>query len=412
MATGDPAGNPVYVRLWECPTSAYIDGACTQVADSGASPGYALTGTEVVDLDFDTPYLLDNTKYYALKLVTGHSQTGGTFPDDYWFSAAYGTNTGSQNCSISNLEDAATGSSPCAGLKEPYYILYGLGGPGVPEVNNNTRFISFDPTLGTTTATSTSAAFRIGATGFVNADDYATSTTKLHIRFMQQTGAGVRGNSVLLTRGDLLLPITSSGFFNLSTTTSILATGVYQAYFAIEKPRFSVFGFAFLTTTLRSAIGTFIVGTTTTQIEIDSVRILTETTGGGLVDTVVPTEETASSTVLGLGAAFGLTSVILDKFPINWVIEYANVLSSLASSTATTTIPTVSVDYSSLHMIQSIPTTTAQSLSFTFFSGVTLDQVGALPGIQAGRTLVSYMLWIGLMFYVWRRVSGLFSSAQ
>jgi len=286
----------------------------------------------------------------------------------------------------------------------------GAVAPAPPD--HTTHFTSFTPTLGTTTPNATSTSFTFGATGYIAESDFATSSTVLYIRYLQQTGQGQNGNSLLASQGSFSITATSSGEFSLSTTTPILNTGVYSAYYSITRPAITIFGINFFSRTLKSAIGTFIVGAVS-QTDIDSVQLLTNTTGGGFVDTTIPTTDNeASSTVLGMGGAFGIAAVVLQKFPINWVVEYANVLTDLASSTATTTIPDVTVSYAGLKEIQNIPTTTTQNLSVTFFSASTLDTVGAYPAIILMRTVIGWSLWIGLIFMAWRRANGLFSQAQ
>jgi len=291
-----------------------------------------------------------------------------------------------------------------------------IDGSGGTPLNVNTRFDSFTPTLGTTTPNATSTSFTIGATGYINPSDFATSSTRVHVRFRQTTGIGVGTNSILSTGADIYFDATTTGAFSFSTTTSITNTGVYTVYWAIEHPRFSLFGIGFLTDTVLSALGDFVVSSAAnpvSQQQLDQATVAGQFGPIGYTGQQLPIDDaSASSTLLGLGGAFNIANVVLNKFPINWVVQYANVLSDLASSTATTTIPAVVINYGGLKEIQNIPTTTAQTLQFTFFSAATFDQVAALPGISAMRMLLGWTLWIGLIFYAWRRVSGIFTQAQ
>lgn len=129
--------------------------------------------------------------------------------------------------------------------------------------------------------------------------------------------------------------------------------------------------------------------------------------------TPVPTNDSqASSTILGLGGFFSVKDLLLSKFPFNWIADSAAILESLASSTATTTIPTVAVDYSGLSLLQNIPTTTPQNLNFTFFSAATFDQVAEIDGIELMRTFLSWTLWIALIFFAWREGTRIFSVVE
>jgi len=279
-----------------------------------------------------------------------------------------------------------------------------------PIPDTSTHFESFTPNLGTTTPVATSTAFTFGATGYVSSDDFSTSSTKLYIRYRQLTGMGIRGNSSFGSNGDFFLPITSSGEFDLSTTTSVLQTGVYAAYYAIEVPRFTLFGINILTNTVQSAIGNFVVGEAS-SLEIQQVQFLANTTGSG-VDVNIPTDESATSTLFDLGRSFGLADVVLSKFPINWAVEYANVLYDLGSSTATSTIPEVVMDFGSMATLQAIATTTDMDTEVTFFTADTLYEVAEIPAIGLMRTVAGWMLWLGLVSYAWRRAGSLFATAR
>jgi len=171
-------------------------------------------------------------------------------------------------------------------------MLDEFSGIGATITNTTTRFDSFTPSPDSEVGTSTN--FTFGATGYVNESEISSST-KLYIRYRQQTGMGIRGNSTLSSGGEFNLDINSSGAFNLSTTTSILNTGVYLGYMSIQKPRYSLFGFEFFTNVLTAQTFLFTVGTST-ETEKQSVIMLLGTTGLG--------QGLASSTLLtgNLGA--------------------------------------------------------------------------------------------------------------
>jgi len=376
--SSDDGGTPPATGLDETGFMTYIDtywsGSSQVVGRTNSGTYNSGAGTLTIDIT-----AVAGRSYY---LLVGDCLTGA-------LSGGY--------CSYANLNNVWVAS-----------IHFDGGGAYIPPVTDfTTRFISFTPTLGTTTPVATSTTFAFGVTGYINSSDLS-STTEVYMRWRQQSGMGLRGNSAIGQYGDFTFPISSSGAFSLSTTTSVTASGVYGVYWELRNCSISLFGFCLYHSTLKNAIGNFVVAEATSQ-EIQSVQILTNTTGGGQVDQVIPTEETASSTVLGLGSAFGLTGIVLSKFPINWVVQYADVLTNLASSTTSTTSPSAVINYSSLRTLQNIPTTTPQSLSFTFFSSTTIAQVASISGIQLARTFVGWTLWIGLIFYAWRRATALFS---
>jgi len=161
-----------------------------------------------------------------------------------------------------------------------------LSGP--PPVDDSTRIESITPPPDQTVASSTS--FTFGSSGYVATEDW-TEDTVLYIRWRQQTGFGIRGNGAIGQSGEITIPIVAPGAFNLSTTTSVTNSGVYIGYVAIQKPRFSLFGFNFFTETLESNTWLFTVATSTAR-ELESTVLLLSTTGGG---------NTIASTTLAIG---------------------------------------------------------------------------------------------------------------
>lgn len=291
-----------------------------------------------------------------------------------------------------------------AGGTNFYVILYDTNGPTPPDTS--TRFTSYTPVLGTTTPIATSTTFTIGVTGYINPSDFVTGSTRVYYRYHQSTGQGKRGNSIFGTSGSGYFYATSSGAFSFSTTTDIENSGVYNIYWDIDNP-YSIFGIQLSSAyVLTSTIGTFIAGVADAT-EIAANQLLIETTGGGLVTNTVPTDATSSS-LFSMSNGFNLVPIIMGKFPFNWVTTYAGVLEGLSSSTATTTIPDVSVNYGGLKELQAIPTTTPMNLTFVFFGSTTFNQVSQISGIQSARTLLGWTLWIGLIMYVWRRATSVY----
>lgn len=129
--------------------------------------------------------------------------------------------------------------------------------------------------------------------------------------------------------------------------------------------------------------------------------------------TEVPTTDaTASSTLLSLNSLFSWVDILSNKFPLNWITQSATIFYNLADSTSTTTVPEVTVNYGGLSLLQNIPTTTPINTEFTFFSAQTFDDVAEIPGMDTMRTLVSWVLWIGLITFVWREGGRLFKTRE
>lgn len=400
-------------------TAIIVSGATSASADGGYAdqPDWntAWSGCVLSVFDWESNGLHDAGIYnphvvQARGLVTNFP----SFPD-----ASYRYDLGSVSVDVSGTGDGSYFWAAYSdySAKIPYAVNYYTISGGVCSitpvgpvgpVDFSTHFESFTPLLGTTTPNATSTTFTFGATGYVNSTDFATSSTELYIRWRQMTEVGVGSNDWRANVGEITIPIESPGEFNLSTTTDILDTGVYTVGFFIRKPRFEVLGFGFLNNELRSAIGSFVVGSTTTEKEFQTVELMVGTTGAAFANQQVVTEQTASSSLLSLSTIFDFKDQVLGKFPINWVIEYSNVLQNLASSTSTTTIPSVTINYGSLSLLQNIPTTTPITTTFTFFSADTFDEVGEMSGIQLFREFVSWTLWIALVSYAWRRGQSLF----
>jgi len=169
----------------------------------------------------------------------------------------------------------------------PYFIIEGVDQGGVTPLT--TKITSITPAPDQTIASSTN--FTFGATGYISTQDW-TEDSVLYIRYRQQTGFGIRGNGPIGANGEFSIPITSPEEFDLSTTTSVTNSGVYIGYVAIQKPKFSLFGFNFFTETLASNTWLFTVATSTAR-ELESTVLLLSTTGGG---------NTIASTTLAIGS--------------------------------------------------------------------------------------------------------------
>jgi len=138
------------------------------------------------------------------------------------------------NCGVSTVNYDSVGIFPNNTVNLDDVLLdTALGG----VIDLSTRVISVTPTPDSTVASSTS--FTFGATGFENPDDISSSTV-LDITYARISDISLGGGFST----ELQLPITTSGSFSLSTTTSVLLPGIYEMTTKIQQPKFSIFGFA------------------------------------------------------------------------------------------------------------------------------------------------------------------------
>jgi len=288
-----------------------------------------------------------------------------------------------------------------------------------PPDTTHTQFYSFTPILGTTTPVATSSALSVGVTGYISPADY-TSDMQLQLQFgvnPNVVGPIFAANATPYT--EFNTPVSAAGAFSTTTVVDASVASAYPVKWSLTKCGFSLFGFCISRSTVITNGGTLLTGLGlgtgegyTSTSTLQSVRGITSVSvaANGATTTLDTSNINATSTVFA--SAYGIAGIILNKFPINWVVQYADVLSSLPTLTATTTIPAVTVDYGGLREIQNIPTTTPQNLSFTFFSASTFDTVGQMAGVQLARTLVGYTLWLGLIGFAWRRAKSLFTNAE
>jgi len=274
-------------------------------------------------------------------------------------------------------------------------------------MSTTTRFISFVPTLGSLTEVATSTSFEFTITGYLSAADYAEGNVELEWSTAPGlVDSGIFGN--ILGDDVFVYTIPSAGFFSTTSLRSVLTPGAYTANFRLRRSRVPLLH---LYKTYVSATGVFLVGSGSdvSQEDIDNA------TAHAGINNFYGAEfygdaENATSTLLGLGKAFSLRESVLGKFPINWVVESAVIVQALKDQTSTTTFQSIVLDFNGLSTIQAIPTTTPTDFRVTLFSPALFDTVAAVPGIQTMRTLVVWSLWIGLIFYAWRRGASMFKT--
>jgi len=399
---------------------------CSQTSGGGES--YAGTVTNTLSITNDGNY---HSVLVSTKLDTDNTWLVCTLVDDL--------DTGDCSYSDTNIDNTHAANWDGFGFGQESGTAYiddfegtsppPVGGePNTPPNHqfsvseNGSRFTLLVPDGGTVATTSD-----IGFTAYVAPADFATGTVA-HVSLYQPEVAALSANLIdacnVFGNGQCSIdfPITAAGTTTGTVSVTYNHNGTVRASWSLTSPTFwsslPLIGGAFSPNTIADAKTNYVVGfqsqadfglngdgtaTTTQPVRIDCL------VAGGCTATT----STASLSVLsGLGSVFNMSNVVFNKFPINWVVEFASILNSLASSTATTTITNVDVDFGSMKTLQSIPTTTVQSLNISFFSSATLDEVAAIPAIGVMRTVISWGLWLELMWYAWRRAMGIFQKTQ
>lgn len=279
----------------------------------------------------------------------------------------------------------------------------------LPFEFDGTQLWNFNPELGSS-GHATSTDFEFEAAYRVEPEDFATTTTQVYLRWRQATGMGLRGQPNVAIWGEHLWNIDAAGSGSVYATSSLPYTGVYTVYWEIRTPLFEFFGLSFLHKSVVSYLGSFVVGDDVSDTETSQIEVLLDTNQSG-ADLIIPapTSDTATSTLesglFNLPNIFNLKNVLVSRFPINWIVEYTDILRELPERTATTTIPTVTLTASSTLLGTYLSTTTP---TFTFFSGATITQVAGIAGIQTMRTFVGWTLWFALFGLLGRMVSRMF----
>jgi len=161
------------------------------------------------------------------------------------------------------------GGNAIISQNDPYNYTYvfslkrigGLWAQGDPIINTTTRIDTVSPYNGQVVATTTSRTLNI--TGYIGEDDVGTTIEYKLVRndFNIDT-LGTLGLSQAST-AIYSWTSTSTGSFNLSTSTPLLTIGNRYVYGTISKPRWSYFGINLGTNVLVSTSTMFTVATTT-----------------------------------------------------------------------------------------------------------------------------------------------------
>ena len=261
----------------------------------------------------------------------------------------------------------------------------------VPVLPDNTRIIETIPVLGVATPLATSTDFYLGAQFNVKDMEYQEGM-RVYMRWRQLTGGGLRGNPVRTAWGEYEHNIVGAGFGQMQTTANIVNTGVYTMYVELTAPRFSIFGLHLGNRVIDSRIGNFVVGEATEQeLKMADLAI---TSGLMPPEVVMPTDE-AGTEFFGIGARINeLREGFFQKFPINWVMGFIEDMRNLEQNRISTAgVPAVIMDFSNVQSVNRVAMGSG-GMSFTLFGANTFDQVAQIPGINAMRTLLSWLFYL------------------
>jgi len=216
--------------------------------------------------------------------ITAYTQYLGTYPDtsspngggtlfDSWANGFSNVSVGSvtnwYNFEIKTITNSPSNCDSTA--KDTVYVQFvcmaGVCDPVNPITDTTTRIITVTPADGSTFPTS-SVPFAVGATGYVNADDFVSGMVlnALYTRVNQFNNEGL-DDAEKKGGGQVSFPITSSGSFSFSTSSiPDPKTGAYEFRTIITKPLFSVLGINFfLNKTIAATTTVFAIGTTSPQ---------------------------------------------------------------------------------------------------------------------------------------------------
>jgi len=413
----------------------YTNGFGTQLCDLSASS--VVGGTTVTDSM--TNYVVNGTDLGA---CNGISFTSGS---QYEFSLV-----GFDAPESHNVRVAMLGSSSAS--YNNAYLWLDTGSVTPPITDTHTRVDTVTPPNGTTIATSTSAT--IGATGYVNVDNLASSTV-VTIHLYNQSGiasnavAGVgfaggnqyagtptcpsylswfcgsdsTGTQLSIVNQTFTFPVTSSGTFSFSTTTSLVQLGRYSMDTTVSNTSSSFFGF-FSTVTNLAATSTSFTASTTSKFDLASDNA--KATIAALANGTPPSCTIDFSTIFDL-SKWGDCLSALFNIGANWAGEtlkanaldflhrfpwgYATrVVEILTTSTATTTLPSIAFTLPNGvamqgHVVDFTPWTPISSSISTLTSATTTAT--STPFMATFEYWWNTVLYVLFAFWLVRRLWGI-----
>lgn len=221
--------------------------------------------------------------------------------------------------------------------------------------DTDTRIISTTPNNGQTVATSTTHT--IGATGYLNSDDFNDySELQIHLEnsnnsFLQCADVICAGFSEGAISRDFSYDLLVSGSFSYSSTTQGLPTGKYWVTSKIVKGSFCFLGVCAFRETVFATSTTFTVATTTKldKLKDDASEYIDTLTGSDstfedctvvsfdfftcMSDLVIYMFVPEPDAIQYLGDT--LHDNILTHFPVGYVTDFVNVISTSTATSLT-----------------------------------------------------------------------------
>jgi len=392
-----------------------------QILSSFSKNGYCTAG-------------LNSSSGITLEAATSAVSIQSSFTTNVWYYVELEFNFDTDNCRARVDGGAWSGTKSFYVSQSSYpleYLLFGVGttngflkriddisitttgGAAEPEEDDSTRFITFTPTLGVSTLNATSTAFEFEATGYINDVDLEEDMY-VYARWRNMTEGTLGGaggcSTFANSTGEFEFELASStNEFTATSTQSIECYGVYSIVWRLYKPGFSIFGFSIGDSVLLQSAGSFRVGTTTAQpTDVDAYQVDLLFQSGLGTDNYIPDDANASSTILSFASFLNLREQMVGKFPISWAIETIAAFVEATNETATSTLPTVAVDFGMLSTLQWYATTSPDELEVEFWNWDWIETVSDMTAFAALRALLSYILYITVGILAWREAARMF----
>lgn len=259
----------------------------------------------------------------------------------------------------------------------------------IPDPDHTSRIISFSPTIGSSTATTTN----LSATIYNNSASSSYQSVHFHL---VNSNCDVTVQTCLYSPVDISLPINFDGMGTLSTTTQF-ANGLYVGYVTMEPPD-SITG-------LRpSSVMSFTAG-----INPSAALITFNTAQGTSTATTTDLSQGCSTTVLGVPVgAFACFLFVPDvttvaqianlpqqlsgKLPFVYAFQINTIRQNVfnASGTASTSLTV------SLWKLGNEATSTLTLIS--------ASQIAAVPFAGMVKSILTFLIWLGMAEYIYYRV--------
>jgi len=228
----------------------------------------------------------------------------------------------------------------CVGENDSLYYIFADSGGLL--ATGETRIEDVTPAIDSQVATSTS--FEFGVDGYISTADY-TDGYNVFLRYTQATGMSLRGNSWIAEQGEFEWDLSQGGYFDVSTTTSLISSGEYVVIARLRKPMFTLFGHEFFNKTVDQVYYKFTAATSTDQEKKVALLSIVSVLG-----TTASTTQGTSGCGSFISGDFDIgdclysifipeTEFVVDKvtdsmdgfltyFPIGYVTDFFNILAT------------------------------------------------------------------------------------